>query len=234
MTSTDTDEGVGVVSESTDEVLDGFRNLSPATISDALDRVGLRGTTPGLLPLFKGERLVGRAFTARYVPNQEAGATVGEFIDEVEAGQIVVIDNNGRLDCTVWGALMTIAASRRGLSGAVIHGVCRDTSEAFDRSFPMYTRGRHMSTGKDRVSLAGVQIPIDIGGIQVQPGDVVVGDYDGIVVVPREWDAHVLQEAAKVRERERSIIADILSGKGLAEARRAHGYHNLQRGEPTD
>lgn len=208
-----------------------FDRIPVATISDALDKLGLRGTSPGLLPLVDGARMVGRAYTGRYVPVQYSGVTVGDYLDEVQPGQVVVLDNNGRLDCTVWGALMTVAADVGGIAGTVVNGVCRDTREVLDREYPMFTRGRHMATGKDRVGLVEVQVPVDLGGVQVAPGDLVAGDDDGVVVVPREWETEVLKAAIEIHARELAMAADIEGGATLAETRERHGYYLLQRGQ---
>src|SRR5260221_13041450 len=116
------------MSEST---VDAFKKLPTAAISDALDRLAIPGQALGIAPLDVHFRLAGRAFTLRYRPTGavERG-TVGDYIDDVAPGDVVVLDNAGRLDCTVWGDILTAVAHRRGLGGTVINGVCRDVSRA--------------------------------------------------------------------------------------------------------
>ena len=109
-----------------DELLTTLAGLPTSAVSDALDRLGLAGQCLGIMPLDPDSRLVGRAWTLRYGPVGQDVGTVGDYIDDVGAEEIVVLDNQGRLDATVWGDLLTETASRRGVAGTVIDGVCRD------------------------------------------------------------------------------------------------------------
>jgi 4-hydroxy-4-methyl-2-oxoglutarate aldolase len=205
--------------------------FSAATVSDALDRIGRPGSMLGVAPLFDGARLCGRAFTVRYVTAGSPPGTVGDYLDDVAPGEVVVLDNGGRTDCTVWGDILTAMAADRGVGGTVIDGVCRDVQRALDTTYPIYSRGRFMRTGKDRVEVSDVGRPVTVGGVQVAPGDLLLGDADGVLAVPRAVEDQVLEVCTAIAEREDAILADILSGTSLAEARRRHGYHLLQRQE---
>src|SRR5579872_2592578 len=94
-----------------------------STVSDALDKLGIQSQVPKILPLMPAFRLCGPAYTLRYEPVGASGGTVGDFIDDVDPRQVVVLDNGGRLDCTVWGDILTTVAHRRGVGGTVIDGV---------------------------------------------------------------------------------------------------------------
>jgi regulator of RNase E activity RraA len=204
--------------------------FSAATVSDALDRLGLRGSAHGIGPLSDtSAQFCGRAYTVRYVNSGSTPGTVGDYLDDVAPGQVVVLDNGGRTDCTVWGDILTTMASDRGVAGTVIHGVCRDVARAFDLSYPIHSRGRFMRTGKDRVEVSDVDRPVTLGDVQVSPGDLILGDADGVVVIPSGAEDSVLAVAREISEREAAIVADILSGSTLAAARTKHGYHKLQR-----
>jgi regulator of RNase E activity RraA len=205
--------------------------FSAATISDALDRIGRPGALSGIAPLSDGVRLCGRAFTVRYVPAGSPPGTVGDYLDDVAPGDVVVLDNDGRTDCTVWGDILTATAAARGIGGTVIDGVCRDVRRALGESYPIYSRGRFPRTGKDRVEVAEVGGPVGVGGVQVRPGDLLVGDADGVVAVPREVEERVAGICAAVAASEDAILAEVLAGSRLADARRRHGYHRLQRAE---
>ena len=133
---------------------------STATISDALDRLGRPGSMLGIAPLFDGARLCGRAFTVRYVTATSPPGTVGDYLDDVGPGEVVVLDNGGRVDCTVWGDILTAMADNRGVAGTVIDGVCRDVQRALGLGYPIYSRGRFMRTGKDRVEVSDVGTPV--------------------------------------------------------------------------
>ncbi|GII62095.1 diguanylate cyclase [Sphaerisporangium krabiense] len=208
-----------------------FAALSTATVSDALDKLGRPGSLLGIAPLGPGRSLAGRAYTVRYVPAGDPPGTVGDYLDDVPPGGVVVLDNAGRADCTVWGDILTAVAHARGVAGTVIDGVCRDVHRALGLGYPVYSRGRFMRTGKDRVEVAEVQGPVTIGGVQVRPGDLILGDQDGVLAVPRDCEERVLEIAEGIAAREDAILRMALDGATIAEARAAHGYHNLQRKE---
>lgn len=215
----------------TDPLLEAFRGIETASVSDALDRLRLPGSALGIAPLTSGQRMIGRAFTVRYVPAGATKGTVGDYIDDVAAGQVVVLDNAGRLYCTVWGDILTAVASRRGIAGTAIFGVCRDVAKALELRYPIYSSGRFMRTGKDRAEVADANVPVSLGDVQVRPGDLVIGDDDGVVVVPVGHEERVLDVARGIVETEDAIVREVLSGTPLREARTRHGYHTLQRGE---
>jgi regulator of RNase E activity RraA len=202
--------------------------LATSHLSDALDKLGINGQIGGLLPLQRTSRLVGRAFTVRYVPITGTGGTVGDYIDDLAPGSVVVIDNAGRLDVTVWGDLLTATASQRGLAGTVIDGVCRDSDRAVELDYPIYARSRWMRTGKDRVRVESYDVPVTLGGVCVQAADYLVGDSDGVVCVPAGRVREVIDIAVGIREAEEAIRKAVEKGASLREAREAHGYHTLQ------
>lgn len=214
------------------EGLQSLSEFGTSTVSDALDRLSIAGQPVGIHPLEHGFRLCGPAFTVRYLPvDQCAGGSVGDFLDDVPEGAVVVIDNGGREDATVWGDLMTTVAARNGLSGTVIDGVSRDTDRALELGYPIFTRSTFMRTGKDRVSLTEVNGPVKVGNQRVQPEDLIIGDADGVVVVPSSRLAEVAAVAAEIHEAEWRIRALVRQGARLDEARRQAGYHQLQRRE---
>jgi 4-hydroxy-4-methyl-2-oxoglutarate aldolase len=205
---------------------------STATISDALDKLGVESALLGLGPLFDTARVFGRAYTVRYVNAGSPPGTVGDYLDDVPPGDVVVLDNAGRVDCTVWGDILTAMADARNVAGTVIDGVNRDVARALQLSYPIYSRGRFMRTGKDRVEVSDVGRPVSAGGRQVAPGDLIIGDADGVIRVPAALAEQAAEICAVIAASEEKIVADVLSGVGLAEARRRHGYHLLQRREP--
>lgn len=211
------------------DVDSGFAGLGTATISDALDRLGRPGALHGIAPLAAGQHITGRAYTIRYVTAGSPPGTVGDYIDDIAPGQVAVLDNAGRADCTVWGDILTSIAHRRELAGTVIDGVCRDVRRALDLGYPIYSRGYFMRTGKDRVEVSGTEVPVTVGGVQVRPGDLIIADSDGAVAVPRDAEGEVLEIATSIAQVEAAILTDALGGMSLAEARAAHGYHLLQR-----
>lgn len=211
-----------------DEIVHGFEDLAAASVSDALDRLGIHGMAQGIGPLAVGHHVVGRAFTLKYRPCGLVKGTVGDYIDDVPPGGVVVLDNAGRLDCTVWGDILTTTAKQRGVAGTVIHGVCRDVAGSLEVGYPIFSRGRFMRTGKDRVEVDSVDVTVSLGDVPVRPGDIVMGTDDGVLVVPTEKEREVLEIATGIAEAEARIVADVKAGKRLVDARKSHGYHNLQ------
>jgi regulator of RNase E activity RraA len=153
------------------------------------------------------------------------------FPSATRRAPVAVLDNQGRTDATVWGDILTEYAASRHLAGTAIWGVGRDTATALRLGYPMYSHGRFMRTGKDRVEVADTQVPVALADVQVRPGDIVVGDDDGVVAVPRHRLAQVADLASEIAAREDSILAAILDGATIADARKQHGYHTLQRKE---
>jgi regulator of RNase E activity RraA len=208
----------------------GAHELSTAEVSDALDALRLPGSALGIHHVAGRARLFGPAYTVRYAPVDVAcPGTVGDYLDNTPQGAVVVLDNAGRRDCTVWGGILSRLAAHRGIAGTVVHGVCRDTAEANQAAYPLYACGRFMRTGKDRVQVEAVGEPVTVGEVRVAAGDFIVGDEDGIVVVPRERAAEVFERALVLRAAEQRIVDATLDGASLSQARRQAAYHTLQR-----
>ncbi|WP_407727616.1 RraA family protein (plasmid) [Rhodococcoides fascians] len=205
-------------------------NVPTASISDALDALGLRGSLHGIGPLYSGSRIraAGPAYTVRYEPITDEPGTVGDFLDDVEPGSIIVIDNQGRTDCTVWGGIMTQTSAARGIAGTVINGTCRDTAVTLEQEYPMWSASRFMRTGKDRVRLVEVQGRLMIDSVSITPGDLVVADSDGVLVIAAENAEDVAALAEKIERAESAIIDAVRDGSTLREARRRFSYHTLQ------
>jgi regulator of RNase E activity RraA len=202
--------------------------LDTTALSDALDRLGIAGQCLGIKPLDHRFRLTGRAFTILYGPAGKPPGTVGDYIDDVPEGGIVVLDNGGRENATVWGDILTMVAHRRGIAGTVIDGACRDTHLALELSYPIFSRSYSMRTGKDRVQVEAMGGPVTIGEARVFPGDLLRGDSDGVLVIPQAHENAVLAIAEEIDAKEDQIRRLVLEGMSLTEARRQIGYHQLQ------
>ena len=203
-------------------------NLDTTALSDALDRLGIAGQCLGIKPLDPGFRLTGRAFTILYGPSATPSGTVGDYIDDVPVGGVVVLDNGGREDATVWGDILTMVANRRGIAGTVIDGACRDTHLARDLGYPMFSRSYSMRTGKDRIQVEAMNCTVNIGDARVNDGDLLRGDADGVVVIPRAHEEAVLEAAEEIDRKEDQIRKLVLEGLRLDDARKQLGYHTLQ------
>ena len=216
-----------------DKLVERLRALDTTCVSDALDKMGVPCALLDIKPVLPGKKICGRAFTVHYVPCGQVKGTVGDFLDDVQPGQVVVIDNAGRDYCTVWGDIMAVTAKLRGVEGTVIDGVCRDIPAVRESGYPMFTKGWYMATGKDRVEVDQINVPVAVSGVRVAPGDLVVGDATGVVVIPQEKAARVLEVAKEIAAKEAVIEESVARGVPLREARAKVHYHNLQTREET-
>lgn len=205
--------------------------LDTATLSDALDKLGIAGQCHGLAPRSAGFRMTGRAWTLLYGPAANPPGTVGDYIDDVPSGSVIVLDNGGRTNCTVWGDILTEIAHRRGIAGTVIDGICRDVALCLELGYPVFSRAHWMRTGKDRVQVEATGIPVNIGDARVAPGDILRGDADGVLVIPRAHEDAVLDTAEAIEAAENRIRAAVRGGLRLDEARQQFKYHQLQTRE---
>jgi regulator of RNase E activity RraA len=202
--------------------------LDTTALSDAMDRLGIAGQCLGIKPLDHRFRLAGRAFTLLYGPSASPSGTVGDYIDDIDPGGVVVLDNGGRENATVWGDILTWVAHERKIAGTVIDGACRDTHLSLELGYPIYSRSYSMRTGKDRVQVEGTQCTVNIGDARVEPGDILRGDSDGVVVLPRAHENAILDAAEEIDGIEDKIRRAVKKGMSLREARKHLGYHTLQ------
>lgn len=211
-----------------------LEGLDTAGISDAMDKLGLHGQALGIHALnnyrseFYQKTFIGPAFTVKYVPASDPAGTVGDFIDDVAVGDVIVIDNSGRADCTVWGDIMTQYAGLRGITATVIDGVCRDVSTVLKTEYPLFTAGKFMRTGKDRVQVESVNSTVSVGNVRVEARDLVVADASGVVIIPRHRVEEVATIAKQIEASEEVIRERLRQGETLGAARKATGYHQLQ------
>jgi 4-hydroxy-4-methyl-2-oxoglutarate aldolase len=216
------------MSQSADKNLTRAAGHDTATLSDALDRLGIAGQCHRIRPADHDFKLTGRAYTILYGPAGQPAGTVGDYIDEVPPGSVIALDNGGRDDATVWGDILTEIAHRRGISGTVIDGINRDIALCLELNYPIYSRGSWMRTGKDRVQVEGTNVPINIGNARVRPGDLMRGDADGVIVIAQEHEESVLAYADEIAAAEGHIREAIRQGMRLDEARKQFRYHQLQ------
>jgi regulator of RNase E activity RraA len=128
----------------------------------------------------------------------------------------------------VWGDILTWVAHKRGVAGTVIDGACRDTHLSRELGYPVYSRSYSMRTGKDRVQVEAVNGPVNIGDARVNPGDILRGDADGVLVIPQAHEDAVLAAAEDIDAVEQKIRNAVNEGRTLADARKSLGYHTLQ------
>lgn len=208
--------------------IERLKKLDVANVSDAMDRLGIPCGLFGIHPVIAGKKICGPAFTVHYIPCGMEKGNVGDFLDDVKPGEVVVIDNNGRLDCTVWGDIMTFVSVSRGIEGTVIDGVCRDIPGIKRNDYAIFSKNCYMVTGKDRVTVDYVNRPVSVSGIQVCPGDIILGDDTGVICIPASAVEKVTEIAEAIDNTEQLIVQQVKNGTSLKEARANLGYHHLQ------
>ena len=209
-----------------DPLIAGFKSTYAASVSDAVELVtGRNGTMRYDMKLMTGANLVGRAVTslARAVPAAQATPTLAtkhsvEMIDEAKPGDVGIIVMEGTLDIAAMGNLMATAAVERGMAGMVLDGAIRDLWDVRRMGLTVYARSKSPRTTVGHYATVAKNVPVECAGVTVRPGDIIVADEDGVVVVPQERAAEVLKEAQSIDDRERGMYPFIRQFKSLQEA----------------
>jgi regulator of RNase E activity RraA len=215
---------------SQNDLLARLAKLDTCAVSDALDRLGLRGATYGVRPLWPCPRIVGRAVTVKIKPaglekpKQHLGTAP---IDAAKPWGVIVIDSGGRLDVSAWGGLLSLGAKLKGLNGVVIDGAARDVDESREMGFPVYARGAIPMTARGRVVQDSFNQEIEFAGVQVHPGDPVIADGSGVVFIPQEKEQDVIKEAEAVAQQEAKMADGIRQGLSIVEVLEKLGYESM-------
>ncbi|MGC4153625.1 MAG: RraA family protein [Propionicimonas sp.] len=176
------------------------RRLSTPVLGDALDALGRyhQFLPPGIRPLIPSMKLVGRAMPVliadTFGPQERPFGRLTEALDSLLPGEIYLA-RGGRTECAAWGELLTATAIVRGARGAVIDGYHRDTPAVLEQDWPVFSRGCYAQDAGMRTSVLDYRIPVEIGGVSVTPGDLIVGDVDGVLVIPQEVEAEVIERS---------------------------------------
>lgn len=192
------------------EIIDRFARLGTAAIADAMGRYG--GMDPEIKAVTASEKLCGPALTVRTYRSDNLFLHVG--LEAAEAGDVLVADAGGVKNAGVWGDLMTEMAVQKKLSGVVIDGAVRDKADIIKSGLPVFARQVCPMGGFKEISGA-VNVNISCGSVSVKAGDLVIGDEDGIVVVPREELSEVLRKAEKIAAGEEAIRERMAAGETL-------------------
>lgn len=190
-----------------EEIVAALSEQAPTTVYEAAGKTGAMDAT--LRPVAPGMRLSGRALTVRCQPADNL--TLHAAVALAKPGDVIVADVGGFVEAGHWGEILTVAAQQRGVAGLVINGGVRDIDAARRRNFPVFAGGVSMkATVKD--VLGSINEPIVCGGVIVRPGDVVLGDDDGVVVLPVETAADALQAAIARETAELEVMRRLQAG----------------------
>jgi len=192
------------------EIREILEQVSSPNLSDALHRGGV---LQGIRPLFPGIRMIGRAVTVRTYPGDWAKPV--QAIDVAQPGEVIVIDAGGS-GPAIWGELATHSAVQRGLAGVVIDGALRDSPEIMAMKFPAFSKLVMPNAGEPK-GFGEIGVPVTVGNLRVEPGDWLLGDDDGVVVLPRTIAVEYANRSMDVLERENRIREEIKEGSTLSK-----------------
>jgi regulator of RNase E activity RraA len=210
-------------------ICERYKRLYTGAIGDILDRSGYRNQILPyyITPFTKVDRLAGPAFTAQGYPCADTAhddtQTRLEILDRITPGTVSVWACGNSMDCAHWGEIMSTAARQRGCTGAVVDGGVRDVDFVNAMSYPVFARYKCAASSVGRWDIREYQIPVKIGNVVIHPGDMVFGDTDGVVIVPRSLILTVLDAAEDIYRREGGMREELRRGVSVKDAYAKYG-----------
>ncbi len=214
------------------DILARLNRLDSCAVSDALDKLGLKGAVAGISPLTCVRRIAGKVLTIRLgigepppgIP-RHIGTTA---IEAAQPGDIIVVEQRSGLNAAAWGGILSRGAKLRGIAGTIAEGPVRDVDEAREVDYPVFGRGATTCTARGRlVELANNQ-PIVVGNVNVKPGDYAIADSSGVVFIAAEEIERVLPTAEDIAAREAAMDKALLDGEPITKVMGAN-YENMLR-----
>ncbi|UFN48365.1 RraA family protein [Roseomonas sp. OT10] len=211
------------------EILARYEKLYTGAISDVLrEHVLMDQALPGYLQVLRPEKTVaGFAFTVKSAPSTRVSGELTfrtHMLEQIPREAFIVWDTTGDTEGTLWGGVMTATAVGMGVRGAVIDGGIRDTAQILQKDFPIFYKYRSPNGSLGRCLISHYQVAVKIGSVWVRPGDIVVGDIDGVIVVPRGIAMAVLERAEQILGNEKEIFRWVAEGDSLQEITAKGGY----------
>ncbi|MDO8542231.1 MAG: RraA family protein [Opitutaceae bacterium] len=204
------------------------RELYTPVVGDVLDVAGRYNQflPAPVQPLRDDMQLVGRAMPVVMIdvdgPQAKPFGLLTEALDDLRPGEVYVA-GGGAMRCAYWGELLTAAARTRRAAGAVIDGYHRDTPKVLEQGWPVFSRGRYAQDSAVRTAVADFRCALEIAGVRIEPGDLIFGDLDGVVVVPRALENDIIAQALEKARGEKRVRRAIESGMSATEAFRTFG-----------
>ena len=213
----------------TEELCARFAKLYSGCINDVLREFTLlnQALPSDIMPLREGMVMCGEAFTVKSAPNAMIRGEMtfrAQMLDDFKPGCIVVWDTSNDQDGSLWGGVMTATAKTTGIKGAVIAGGIRDTKQILEQDFPIFYRYRTSNGSLGRCMITHYQTTILIGKTLIRPGDIIFGDIDGVLCIPRDIAYPVLQRAEHIASNEVDIFDWVHQGDTISEIIAKGGY----------
>lgn len=198
-----------------------LRELDVCAISDTLDSLGMKGIALGLRKGWHCDLIAGRTMTVKLVAiGHEASSKrhlcTGAIMD-ADPGDIIVVDNRGRMDAAGWGGILSLAAKQKGLAGVIVDGACRDIDEATEFEFPVFAKAFIPLTARGRIVEQSYNEPVEICGISVSPGDYVIADGSGVAFIPADRAEEIVSKAESIVAYEKAMAQAVRDGRPVSE-----------------
>lgn len=209
-------------------MLERLYKLSTSEISDALDSCGIEGALPNIISHGKQHKIAGPVFTVKYElleTKSDSYQMPKSYIDNVPAGSIILIDNSARTDMTVWGDILSFTAIKNNIKGTIVNGAIRDISAINQLEYPVFSKSVYMRSGKNRVAITATQCQLQIADVVITPGDYILADCNGVIIIPEEKLAEVISKAENIQHNEKLIKQAVEQGASLQEARNKYLYN---------
>jgi 4-hydroxy-4-methyl-2-oxoglutarate aldolase len=212
-----------------DPAADRLRKIDTCAVSDALDALELKGTVMGLRTISILKRIAGRVQTVKLgkarsdIPKKHLCSSA---VDAANPGDVIVVENHETDIAAGWGGILSTAAAARGLSGTIVDGPARDADESTDVDYPVFARVATPFTARGRIAEHDWNIEIEVGGIAVNPGDLVLADGSGVVFVPKNRESEILDKAEEIQAKEAAMAAAVQEGKPVSDVMGGN-YENM-------
>ena len=207
-----------------------LEKMATTNLADAMDTVVIRGAVIGIKPMYDCPKIVGRAVTIKITA---AGMLKSKHhlgvqaIDAASSGDVIIIDNRGDLNNNCWGEILAMGSKMKGISGVVVDGAARDIDACKEFGFPVYARGTVPITARGRIMQESFNEVVRIGDIQVRPGDIVMADINGVVIIPVEKLEEVLGAAETILQKETAMVEELKKGTSMLEVDQKFAYESM-------
>lgn len=204
-----------------DAIVERLAQLDTPAVSDALDRLELRGRVGGLAPLTVARRIAGRAVTVKLGTGRPPAGPPRHLctaaVDAAGPGEIIVIEQRSGVEAAGWGGILSNGASVRGIAGVICDGPVRDVDESRELGFPVFARFATPATARGRIVEEAFNEPVSIGDATVEPGDYALADSSGVCFLPATRVDEILGLAETISRRERLMTAEVRKGQPISE-----------------
>jgi regulator of RNase E activity RraA len=202
--------------------------LYTPVVGDILDELGCihQFLPQPVQPALNSMKIAGRSMPVVMIdvhgPQKKPFGLLTEALDQLQPGEVYVA-SGGDMRCAYWGEILTATARARGAVGAVINGFHRDTPQMLEQNWPVFSRGRFAQDSSVRTKVADFRCPIEVGGVWIEPGDLVFGDLDGVVIIPRQHEKEVIAKALEKARGEKLVRKEIEAGMSSTDAFKKYG-----------